>query len=95
AAILLHRRLYGVEEARPIIEGLRNTSALLQARARRVILMAPPLIERTVETPASLRLLAYRWYGDHTRASELLRLNPGLRTPYNIEAGEVLRAYVD
>lgn len=95
AAILLHRRLYGVEDARPIIEGLRNTSALLQARARRVILMAPPLVERTVETPASLRLLAYRWYGDHTRASELLRLNPGLRTPYNIEAGEVLRAYVD
>lgn len=95
AAILLHRRLYDVETARPIIEGLRNTSALIQARARRVILMAPPLVERTVQTPASLRLLAHRWYGDHTRAAELLRLNPGLQTPYNIEAGEVLRAYVE
>ncbi|WP_160286825.1 DNA circularization protein [Pseudomonas knackmussii] len=95
ASILLHRRLYDVETARPIIEGLRNTSALLQARARRVILMAPPLVERTVQTPASLRLLAHRWYGDHTRAAELLRLNPGLQTPYSIEAGEVLRAYVE
>lgn len=93
SSILLQRHLYDVEAARPIIEALRNVAALIQARARQVILQSPPMIERVVETPASLRLLAHRWYGDHTRAAELIRLNPGLKTPHNIEAGEVLRAY--
>lgn len=95
AAIELHRRLYAVETARPVIEALRTIAALLQARARLVILQSPPMLERTVESPASLRLLAHRWYGDHGRAMELLRLNPGLRTPHNIPAGEVLRAYAE
>ncbi|MFF3705013.1 hypothetical protein ACFYXR_28105, partial [Pseudomonas qingdaonensis] len=94
-AILLHRRLYGVEAARPVIEGLRNTAALIQARARQVILQSPPMVERVVESPASLRLLAHRWYGDHGRALELIRLNPGLKTPHNIPAGKVLRAYAE
>jgi len=89
----LQRHLYDVETARPIIEALRNVAALIQARARQVILQSPPMLERVVETPASLRLLAHRWYGDHTRAAELVRLNPDLKTPHNIEAGEVLRAY--
>jgi prophage DNA circulation protein len=95
ASILLHRRLFDVETSRPIIEGLRNIAAQLQARARQVILLSPPMIERKVESPASLRLLAHRWYGDHSRAIELIRLNPGLKTPHNIPVGEVLRAYAE
>ena len=94
-AILLHRRLYDVETSRPVIEALRNTAALIQARARQVILLSPPMIEREVESPASLRLLAHRWYGDHSRALELIRLNPDLKTPHNIPAGKVLRAYAE
>lgn len=93
SAILIQRRLYDVETSRPIIEALRNTAALIQAGARQVILQSPPLVERQVETPVSLRLLAHRWYGDHSRAVELIRLNPDLRTPHNIPAGQVLRAY--
>lgn len=93
SSILLHRRLYDVETSLPVIEALRNTAAMIQSRARQVILQRPPMIDRTVETPASLRLLAHRWYGDHTRSLELLRLNPDLKTPHNIPAGEVLRAY--
>ncbi|WP_397458209.1 DNA circularization protein [Pseudomonas asplenii] len=95
SSILLQRRLFGVEAARPVIEGLRNTASMIQARARQVILQSPPMLERVVETPASLRLLAHRWYGDHTRALELIRLNPNLNTPYNIPAGKVLRAYAE
>lgn len=95
SSILLQRRLYDVEVARPIIEGLRNTAAMIQSRARQVILQSPPMIERTVESPASLRLLAHRWYGEHARSAELLRLNPGLNTPHNIPAGRVLRAYAE
>lgn len=95
SAILLQRRLYDVETSRPIIEALRNTAALIQARARQVILQSPPMVERVVETPVSLRLLAHRWYGDHSRALELIRLNPDLNTPHNIPAGRVLRAYAE
>lgn len=93
SAILLHRRLYEVEEALPTIEALRTLAALIQRRAQQVILLSPPLVERTLESPASLHLLAHRWYQDHSRASELLRLNPKLKTPHNIAAGTVVRAY--
>ena len=68
-------------------------AGLIQARARQVILQRPPMINRAVESATSLRLLAFRWYGDHARASELLRLNPRLRSPFMISSGEVLRAY--
>jgi prophage DNA circulation protein len=95
SSILLQRRLYDGEVARPIIESLRNTAAMIQSRARQVILQSPPMIERTVESPTSLRLLAHRWYGEHARSAELLRLNPGLNTPHNIPAGKVLRAYAE
>ncbi|WP_064116773.1 DNA circularization protein [Pseudomonas fluorescens] len=95
SSILLQRQLYDVETSRPIIEALRNMAALIQARARQVILQSPPMIERRVETPASLRLLAHRWYGDHARALELIRLNPDLKSPHNIPGGKVLRAYAE
>ena len=95
SAILLHRRLYEIETALPVIEGLRTIAALIQIRARQVILQRPPLITRRVESTASLRLLAHRWYGDNTRAEELLRLNPTLRTPYGVATGTVLRAYAN
>lgn len=95
SAILLHRRLYDVQTALPVIDALRTIAGLIQARARTVILLSPPLVERTVESAANLRLLAHRWYGDHSRAIELARLNPGLSAPYNIQPGEVLRAYAE
>ncbi|MBA6098954.1 DNA circularization N-terminal domain-containing protein [Pseudomonas juntendi] len=95
AAILLHRRLYGVEDALPVIEGLRTTAALIQARARQLVLQRPPLITRSIESATSLRLLAHRWYGDNSRAAELLRLNPELRSPYNLPPGTVIQAYAN
>lgn len=94
-AILMNRRLYAVEQARDVIEPLRNVAALIQAAAQQVIVMRPPLIERTVATGTCLRLLAFRWYGDNARALELLRLNPQLSQPYDIATGEVLHAYAE
>ncbi|SDH81439.1 Mu-like prophage DNA circulation protein [Pseudomonas flavescens] len=93
AAIVLHRRLYGVEQALRVIEPLRAVAGLIQETARQVVLQRPPLVNREVESAACLRLLAHRWYGDHSRSAELLRLNPQLRTPYSVQAGEVLRVY--
>lgn len=95
AAILLHRHLYDIEDALPIIEGLRTTAALIQARARQLVLQRPPLLSRTVESPTNLRLLAHRWYSDSRRADELMRLNPELRSPYSIAPGTVIRAYAN
>lgn len=92
-AIELQRRLYGVEQALRVIEPLRAIAALVLAAARQVALLRPPIVSRTVQSDACLRLLAHRWYGDHSRAAELLRLNPQLRTPYSVPSGEVLRAY--
>ena len=93
AAIVLHRRLLGVEDALRIIEPLRAIAGIVQAAARQVLLLRPPLIQRTVGSETNLRLLAHQWYGDHSRALELLRLNPSLRSPQTIATGEVLRAY--
>lgn len=93
AAIVLHRRLYSVEQALRVIEPLRAVSGLVLEAARQVVLQRPPLVDREVESTACLRLLAHRWYGDHDRAAELLRLNPHLRTPYAVPAGEMLRVY--
>lgn len=93
AAIELHRRLFGVEDALRVIEPLRAIAGIVQAAARQVLQLRPPLVMRTVPSESNLRLLAHHWYGDHSRALELLRLNPALRSPQTIAAGEVLRAY--
>lgn len=93
SAIVLHRQLFTVEPALDVIEPLRQLAEVVQVTARAVILMRPPLIQRTVQSAGCLRLIAFRWYGDHTRAEELRRLNPTLRTPYALDAGQVLNAY--
>ncbi|WP_404991322.1 DNA circularization protein [Cupriavidus pauculus] len=93
AAIETTRDLYPVDQARPVIQALRDTAAAVQDAAIAVIDARPPLGQKTVEAPGNLHLVAHRWYGDYTRADELLRLNPKLRNPNNIQAGDVLFAY--
>jgi len=93
AAIMLHRQLLGVEAALRVIEPLRAIAGIVQAAARQVLQLRPPLVKRTVASETNLRLLAQQWYCDHTRASEIFRLNPTLRNPQAINVGEVLRAY--
>lgn len=92
-AVEATRDLYPVEQARPVIQALRDTAAAVQDAAVAVIDARPPLRQRTVEVPGNLHLVAHRWYGDYTRAAELLRLNPTLRNPNNLQAGDVLFAY--
>ena len=92
-AIDATRDLYPVDQARPVIQALRDTAAAVQDAAIAVVDARPPLGQRVVEVSGNLHLVAYRWYGDYTRATELLRLNPKLRNPNNIQAGDVLFAY--
>lgn len=76
-----------------LIETLKTLALQLQTMAQTVILAAPPLIQRTVDSNCNLHLLAHYWYGDYGRADELLRLNPDLRSPNRITQGMVLYAY--
>lgn len=91
-AIELVRAAYPIEIARPIIESLKDTALALQTAAQAIIVVRPPLITRQVVTPAPLRLLAHRWYGDHNRALELQRLN-GLANPNFLQAADRVNAY--
>lgn len=71
----------------------RDTAAKVLKQATALINLRPPLIRRTVEADGCLRLIAFRWYGDHGRAPELLRLNPHIRHPNFIRKGDTLNAY--
>lgn len=78
---------------RPVVEALKTLALAVQDAGRAVLLRRPPLINREVPFPTNLRLLAHHWYGDHSRAEELMRLNPQIRNPNDIHTAEVIRAY--
>lgn len=88
-----YRTQYPIETSRPVVEALKQTALNLQVAAQAVIEASPPLVSRQVDAPGNLRLLAHKWYGDHTRAAELLRLNSQLRQPNFIVTGDQLNAY--
>lgn len=92
-AIDAARAAVPIEHARPVIEPLKDVALAVQQLAVQVIDVLPPIMTRTVDAPSNLTLLAHRWYGDHTRSDELLRLNPQIRNPNFIARGEVLRGF--
>lgn len=92
-AIDTHRDMLPVDEARPITEPLKDTAHSIQIAAVAVIDARPPLVTRMIEGAGNLHLVAFRWYGDFSRAAELVRLNPQLRNPNFLAAGDVLNAY--
>lgn len=87
------RSVYGLEVSRTLTEPLKDIALALQDAAAAVIELSPPLIARTVDASANLHLLAFRWYGDYSRADELLRLNPTVSMPNFINRGAVLNAF--
>lgn len=79
--------------SRPMTEPLKLLALSISDCAETLIRARPPLVERVVDTPGNLQLLAHLWYGDYRRADELLRLNPLVRNPNCIASGATLRAY--
>ncbi|MDU3875385.1 MAG: DNA circularization N-terminal domain-containing protein [Klebsiella aerogenes] len=77
----------------PVVESLKDIALTVQELGAAVITSRPPLTTRVILSDTNLHLLAHLWYEDYTRAAELLRLNPTLRNPNNIKAGDVLNAY--
>lgn len=92
AAIATVRLVYPLETAHAIVEALKTTALAVQDAAAAIIAARPPLLERTAGISGNLRLLAHHWYGDHSRAIELYRLN-NLRLPNFIQPGDKLNAY--
>ncbi|KDC65722.1 DNA circularization protein [Bordetella bronchiseptica] len=92
-AVDTYRDNFPPDVALPICDSLRDAAKSIQDAAIEVINLRPPLQRRVVETPANLRLLAFQWYGDHNRATELARLNPTLRNPNDIRAGDTLNGF--
>ncbi|WP_293766576.1 DNA circularization N-terminal domain-containing protein [uncultured Aquitalea sp.] len=88
-----HRDQFQIEAARPVTESLKDTALGVQDAAIAIIEALPPLVTRTVDAPGNLHLVAFRWYGDYTRAEELARLNPQLTNPNALQAGDALYAY--
>lgn len=77
----------------PVVSSLKDIALAVQEQATTVITRRPPLTTRTVRSETNLHLLAHLWYGDYTRAAELLRLNPTLRNPNDLKAGDVINAW--
>lgn len=92
-AVDTYRDNFPPDVALPICDSLRDAAKSIQDAAIEVINLRPPLQRHVVETPANLRLLAFQWYGDHSRATELARLNPTLRNPNDIRAGDTLNGF--
>lgn len=82
-----------IVQSRPITEPLKRLALTVSDAAEKLIMAKPPLIDRVVETPGNLHLLAHIWFDDFQRADELLRLNPQIANPNFIRVGTTLRAY--
>ncbi|RAA31140.1 multidrug DMT transporter permease [Burkholderia multivorans] len=93
AAIDDARESMALVDYRPVVEPMKDTALAVQELAIDVIDQLPPIVSRTIDAPSNLTLLAFRWYGDHSRSSELMRLNPAIRNPNFIYRGDVLRGY--
>lgn len=76
-----------------IISSLQQLAWTLQKQAAAIIQQRPPLITRKVTRRANVHLLAFDWYGDASRAGELLRLNPSLSNPNDLQSGMSLYAF--
>lgn len=95
-AIALWQAQYpDIRDSRPVTESLKEVALSVQLLGQSLISMRPPLIKRQVTQTCNLHLLAHFWYGDYTRADELLRLNPQILNPNTLIAGDVVMAYAE
>ena len=78
-----------------LAESLRNMASELTQMAIAAINQKPPLIVREVRFNGTLQQVAHDFYRDYRRCDELLRLNPQIRQPNFIEAGQLLNAYAE
>lgn len=81
------------QDAYAVTQALRDAALALQELGAAVIEQSPPLVTHVVDAPCNLHLLAHRLYGDYRRAAELERLNPAIRNPNFLAAGQEVTGY--
>ena len=74
---------------------LQTLAWQLTAAARAVVHRRPALIRHEVVADCNLHLLAFKLYGDFRRAYEIARLNPKIKNPNVVLAGDVLYVYAE
>lgn len=94
-AMALARAALPPHRARPVVENLRDAAEQVQALGAAVINARPPLITHTLETDCNAHLLAHALYNDHSRAPEILRLNPGIKNPNFLKRGQRITVYAE
>lgn len=87
------RTVFDAEHARYITEPLKTTALAVQDAARAVLVLRPPVLVRQAPITGNLALIAFSLYGDYTRCYELARLNPQIKLPNFIKAGQLINAY--
>ncbi len=75
------------------IAALKQAAASIQSQFQALIERRPPFTTSPVALLCCTRWLAHRLYGDHTRAQELIRLNPQVANPALLYAGMTVNAY--
>lgn len=71
----------------------KHTADQIHAQIQTLIETRPPLTTTIVTYPSTTHLLAHSLYGDFTRSSEILRLNPNLENPALLRTGQELVVY--
>ncbi len=75
------------------VRALKFVADQIQTQIQQLLDQRPPMITYRIALPTNPRLLAHRLYGDHRRATELLRLNPEFVNPALLMAGYEVQVY--
>ena len=91
-------RVSGINPVIPLetakqIAALKQAAASIQLQFQSLIERRPPFVTREVSLLCCTRWLAHRLYGDHSRAREMIRLNPQVANPALFYAGMMVNAY--
>lgn len=92
AAMVSARQALDAQRGAQVAMTLAQAAHQVQEAARAALEQRPPVITTAAPVGGHARLLAHSLYGDHTRASELTRLNAWGRQVL-ITAGEEVQAY--
>lgn len=92
AAMVTARQALDAQRGAEVAMTLAQAAHQVQEAARAALELRPPVITTAAPVGGHPRLLAHSLYGDHTRASELTRLNAWGRQVL-INAGEEVQAY--
>lgn len=95
AAAVVSARLPVPLDAVRQVQVLKSAAQQVQQTVGALLERRPSLVVHTVALPCTWRLLAHRLYGDHSRAAELARLNPGVVNPALLMPGQVVRCFAD